>query len=253
MTITDPTLISRTRLIWIAALAPWAVASLLSLTRDTISAATGVLILVLVIVAVSSAGDRLAGLFAAGMSGLAFDFFLTEPYSTLTIDDPDDIEATLLLVVIGVAVAEIAVRGRRAATRASHQSGYLEGVLQATAAIRDSTLPRDQVLNEIARQIAQVLSVPLCRVASGTRVDPRMAQLGPDGEVTFNGVVLDVDANGLPATQEIALVPVTARAPSSYFVVASGDHIARPSRERRRVAVLLATQAADLLSQAPDS
>ena len=46
-------------------------------------------------------------------SGVWFDFFLTEPYLRLTIADSDDIETTVLLVLIGVAVTEIALWGHR--------------------------------------------------------------------------------------------------------------------------------------------
>ena len=38
---------------------------------------------------------------------------LTEPYARFTITDPNDIEATVLLVLVGLAVTEIALWGRR--------------------------------------------------------------------------------------------------------------------------------------------
>ncbi len=34
-------------------------------------------------------------------AGVWFDFFLTQPHGQLAINDPDDVEATVLLVAIG--------------------------------------------------------------------------------------------------------------------------------------------------------
>ena len=62
----------------------------LSLVRDSISAATGVLVLVLVVLTVATAGDRVAGFLAAVSAGAWFDFFFTEPYLTFAINDPDE-------------------------------------------------------------------------------------------------------------------------------------------------------------------
>jgi K+-sensing histidine kinase KdpD len=44
-----------------------------------------------------------------------FDFFLTQPYERFTITRRTDIETTVLLLVIGVAVTEIAVWGAASA------------------------------------------------------------------------------------------------------------------------------------------
>ena len=90
---------------------PLAVAALLSLVREQVSTAAGVLVLVLVVVAASSTGVRLAGFLAALASGVSFDLFLTQPYGTLAVSNPDDVEALVLLLTVGFAVTELALWG----------------------------------------------------------------------------------------------------------------------------------------------
>ncbi|MGZ8749735.1 MAG: DUF4118 domain-containing protein, partial [Pseudonocardia sp.] len=92
-----------------AVLAPVAVSALLSLVRGLITNNNAALVLVLVVVAVAATGDRVAGLVAAVVSAAAFDFFLTQPYLTFAINQRDDIEAAVLLALIGLAVTEIAL------------------------------------------------------------------------------------------------------------------------------------------------
>ena len=79
--------------------------------------------MLLVVVAVAANGDRLAGALAAVSTAVWFDFFLTQPYERLTITRRTDIETTVLLLVIGVAVTEIAVWGRRHHAIASRRAG----------------------------------------------------------------------------------------------------------------------------------
>ena len=114
-----------------AVLAPVAVCALLSLARDLITNNNAALVLVLVVVAVAATGYRLAGLVAAVVSAAAFDFFLTQPYLDFAISERDDIEAAVLLALIGLAVTEIALWGRRQQARASTRAGYLDGVVSA--------------------------------------------------------------------------------------------------------------------------
>jgi hypothetical protein len=92
-----------------AILLPLATCAILSTLRDSITAATAVLVLVLWVVAAAATGDRFAGVLAALSGGVWFDFFLTEPYQRFTIADPDDIEATVLSVLIGVGVTAVEV------------------------------------------------------------------------------------------------------------------------------------------------
>ena len=75
------------------------------------------------IVAAASTGLRSAGLVAALSSAAWFDFFLTEPYHGFAIPRPGDVETAVLLVLVGVAVTEIALWGRRQQARASQQAG----------------------------------------------------------------------------------------------------------------------------------
>ncbi|MGZ5400135.1 MAG: DUF4118 domain-containing protein, partial [Nocardioides sp.] len=124
-----------------AVVLPLVTSAVLSTLRDSITAATAVLVLVLWVVAAAASGDRLAGLLAALSGAVWFDFFLTEPYQRFTIADSDDIEATVLLVLIGVCVTEIALWGHRQQRRAARSSGYLEGVLGAAKVVAAGEAP----------------------------------------------------------------------------------------------------------------
>ena len=53
---------------------------------------------------------RLGGALAAVTVALSFDFFLTKPYLSLSIDKADDFETTILLLIVGLIVGQIAVR-----------------------------------------------------------------------------------------------------------------------------------------------
>ena len=113
---TSPALarLSRDRLAVLAALlAPVALAAILVPFRSSIPNTDAALAMILVVVAVAANGYRLAGILAALSVAVWFDFFLTQPYETFSITRRNDIETTVLLLVIGIAVTEIAVWGRR--------------------------------------------------------------------------------------------------------------------------------------------
>ena len=93
------------------------------------------LAMLLVVVAVAANGYRLAGVLAAVSTAVWFDFFLTQPYERFSITRRTDIETTVLLLVIGVAVTEIAVWGRRQRVTASRRAGYLDGINSAAQAV----------------------------------------------------------------------------------------------------------------------
>ncbi len=91
------------------AIAAIAVAGLLVPVRSTIDNTNVALILVLVVVAAATFGGRTAGAVTSIVSALAFNYFQTEPFYTLRISDRDDIVSAVLLLVVGLAVGEIAV------------------------------------------------------------------------------------------------------------------------------------------------
>jgi K+-sensing histidine kinase KdpD len=230
-----------------AALLPLVTCAVLASFRDDVTSATSALILVLWVVAAAASGDRVAGVVAALSGGIWFDFFLTEPYQRFTISDPDDVEVTVLLVVIGVVVNEIALWGRRQQSRAAGRSGYLDGVLSAARMVSEGDTPPSVLINVVARQITDVLGAETCRFEPGPVHDPRFALLDHDGEVTRGGHMVNVDRDGLPFDEEVAIV--VRRGPDILgdFVVTSASHLTYPSKEQRRVAVLLADQVASVL------
>jgi GAF domain-containing protein len=216
------------------------VAALLSLVRDSVSAAAAVLVLVLVVVAAASTGVRVAGLMAALSSGVFFDLFLTQPYGTLAVDNPDDVEALVLLFAVGVAVTELALWGRRQQAASSRLLGYLDGVLSTSekVAARDPD-PADLVAL-VTSELTGLLGLDGCRYAP---VAPHLRVVVlPDGRVRSGERVIDVERHGLPTEEEILLPVRSAGRPVGGFVLTTATSVRRPSPEQLRVAVLLADQ-----------
>lgn len=145
-----------------ALVAPLLTSALLSTVRESVTATTSVLVLVVWVVGAAATGDRVAAVRAAVSAGVWFDFFLTEPYLAFTIANAHDIEATSLLVVIGLAVSELALWGYRQQKQAARRSGYLEGVLGAARSVAEGTLPLPGVLQVVGRQVSEVLGADSC-------------------------------------------------------------------------------------------
>ena len=105
--------------------------------------------LVLTIV-VAEVGGRTAGLATAVVSALSLNFFLTEPYLTLTINRPDDIVAFIALAISGLIAAAF---GRRRA-RSSEMLGRARDDINALDRLAGSLtagMPLDATLEDLRR------------------------------------------------------------------------------------------------------
>lgn len=232
----------RPAVITAAALLPLVVCAVLSAFRQEVTATTAVLLLVLTVVAAASTGVRVAGTVAALSSGLCFDLLLTKPYGQLTIDDRNDLVATILLVLIGAAVSEVALWGHRQQARAARRSGYLDGVLGTAETVRLANDTPQALTGHVARQLREILGVAQVRYVAGTVRDPRTPVLDHTGEVTRAGHPVDVDRDGLPTDIETALLVTQGSVTVGHFLLTAAGDIARPTLEQRRVAALLVDQ-----------
>jgi hypothetical protein len=145
----------------VAALGPIVVASLLVLVRDETASANTALVLVIVVVVAAALGGRWTGVTAAVVSAICFDFFLTRPYGSLTIDEADDYVAAILLLAVGLIVGEVVVwarRGHRQSRRGRDEIARLHRVAEQVAAGRSA----DDVQASVRDELMQLLSLQSC-------------------------------------------------------------------------------------------
>jgi K+-sensing histidine kinase KdpD len=229
-----PTRLPATVLVALAVLVPLVVCLILSAT-GLLESTNAALVLVLVVVAAAATGSRAVGLTAAAVSAAGFDFFLTAPYYQFRIDDRNDIETAVLLLLIGAAITEIALWGRRQQAAASEHQGYLDGLLEATGSVAEA-LPPAIMLDHISTQLVELLDLDSASFVTDISADSPTLQI--DGTVLHHGHQLD-----LPTDTEI-LAPVSQEGTElGAFRLVAATHIARPSAERRRVAAAMASQA----------
>jgi K+-sensing histidine kinase KdpD len=143
-------------------LGPLALAAILVPFRAHFENTDAALVMLLMVVAVAAAGNRLAGYLAALSAAVWFDFFLTRPYQTFNITSRYDIETTVLLLIIGVAVTELAVWGRREHAAAGRRAGYLAGIGVTVEAVAAGEGP-SELIEEVSGQLTRVLSLRSCR------------------------------------------------------------------------------------------
>jgi K+-sensing histidine kinase KdpD len=240
----------RSALIVAAAVAPLLCCAGLVAFRESVTTATDALVLVLIVVGAAATGDRLAGIVAALSAGAWFDVLLTEPYGQFSIHDPNDIEVTVLLVLVGVAVTEIALWGHRQQARASRREGYLDGVLGTSNIIALREASPEALIDHVAHQIVTVLGIDDCRFIRGPGPGPQDASLDHDGYLTRRGSRVNVERNGLPTDELISLVVRQGGVVHGQFVLTAATRVARPSAVQLKVAVLLADQVGAALTHA---
>ena len=230
-------------------MAPLAVCGLLVPLRGVVENTNVALVLVLVVVGVAAAGQRAAGVVAALSSTAGFDLLLTEPYGQFTIANPADVETAVLLTVVGLAVTEIALWGRRQQSRSSTREGYLAGVVAAARIVASGESSLPDLTERVGRQIRDVLDLDACRFEPGP--PPEGARIDRDGTVTWNGHEVDVKRDGLPTMDEIQLLVENRGSVYGHYVLTSATKIRRPELEQRLVAVTLAEQVGAALAGRP--
>lgn len=167
--------------------------------RGHLDTADNALFLVVIIVAVASTGRRLAALVSAIASALSFDYFLTRPYYSFRISGHQDLITGLLLLVVGVAVGELAARGRnhrRDAVEGRRTVAHLHSVTELVATGREPQLVIRAALEELCEQ----LSLRHCHF---TRHDPGSlpARITPNGAVVVGGQCWPTEDLGIPTSR----------------------------------------------------
>ncbi len=221
-------------------LAPLVLAAVLVPFRASFANTDAALALLLIVVAVAAAGYRPAGYLAAASAAAWYDFFLTRPYETFDISRATDIETTVLLLLIGVAVTEIAVWGHRQRLVAGRRAGYLDGINDAARAVAEGDSP-SALTEQVSRRLKQLLSLRSCQFQYGVAGLGRPARIEHDGVVLVDGRPWDVERDGFPPSASVELLVESAgRLQGRYLMQPDPD--ARPSREQLLVAVAFADQ-----------
>lgn len=233
----------------LAVLVPMLACAVLSAFRGSVANTNAALGLVLLIVVAASTGVRSAGLLAALSSAVWFDFFLTEPYNQFAISKRGDVETAVLLMLVGAAVTEVALWGRRQQARASREQGYLDGVLRTAAAVGAGRSSTDALIDHVCAQLVELLQVDRCRFDPGD--GPILATIDNEGAVSYNSHPVDVPRLGLPTDTEIALVVQSGGVVHGRFLLTAVTRVLRPSQQQLRVAVALANQVGAALAR-PD-
>ena len=223
--------------------------AILTLFRDSIANTNAALGLVLLVVAAAATGVRAAGIVAALASAAGFDYFLAVPYHTFSISNRGDIETAVLLLLVGTAVTELALWGRREQARASREQGFLDGVLGTAATVAAGASTTDELIDHVCAQIIEILQIDDCRFDLDTRSG--LPALDPAGTVTRGGITVNVARHGLPTDSKIALFTKNGGLTYGHLVLTAATRTVRPTQEQLRVAVTLASQVGAALAINP--
>lgn len=146
----------------VAAFGPILVAAILTPFRDDLTSANIVLVFVLVVVAGAAVGTRVSGALTAVIAAMSYDFFFTHPYQSLKINDASDVETTLLLLAIGLIVAEIVAFTRRQRAEAATRGDEIDRLRRIAEQVAAGTGAED-VLLSVQAELTGLLSLVECR------------------------------------------------------------------------------------------
>jgi Domain of unknown function (DUF4118) len=194
------------------------------------------LLLVVVVVAVAAIGNRAAGALAAVGAAAWFDFFYTVPYERFSIRSSSDVTTFVLLLVVGIAVSQLAARARRLKVITITDAGYLAQIHE-TAALAQSAASAQAVVDHVREQLIGVLGLRDCRFEYGVLIGhpPRLEQ---DGTIVTRHGHVDVDLAGMPGEE----VELRTFGNGQYYgrFMLTPEPGSRPTVQARLVAVTLA-------------
>ena len=224
---------------------PIAVAGLLVPVREDLDNTNLALILVVVVVLAAVVGGRAPGVLAAVVATMSYDFFLTRPYLTLRMDNADDIETTVILLVIGLVVGQVVVLARRARRAAARGSDEIAGLRRVADQAATGSSVDDLVLT-VQAELSELLGLKASRFEqpSSGHVLPRLERTGAVTGVSsrrFRGEGLALPEGGVE-------LPVIGEGREIARFVLEPDPERGVSLEERVVAVAMADQLGAVLA-----
>jgi hypothetical protein len=129
--------------------------------RGDIQNANVALVLVLFVLLGAVTGGRGAGVTSAVVAAIAFDFFHTKPYNSLKISDGNDVLTTVLLLVVGMAIGEIAVRSQRVHAQRDDEQQQLRR-MQRIAGMAAGGEGIDDLLLAVTAELIETLDLRNC-------------------------------------------------------------------------------------------
>lgn len=222
--------------IWLALTGPLVAAAVMIPLRSHVPDTDLALAMVVVVALVVLPGQRLAALIAGVSAGLWFDFFLTKPYESFSIQRGSDVQTTVLLAVVGVLIGEIAVRRRQARSDTRTARDEVLSLYVAAEMLAAGTRSQE-VVTLIAEQLRELLFLVECRFDSTEReIDGPL--LDRSGEVSYGRLDWSAATDGLPNRDVILPVESGKRRFGSYIL--RGPALGVPlSQDRRLGAVAL--------------
>ncbi|HET8594337.1 MAG TPA: DUF4118 domain-containing protein, partial [Intrasporangium sp.] len=206
--------------------------------RGDLAASAAAIVLVIPVVAAAATGDRWAGVLAALAGAVGFDYFLTAPYLSFSINRPEDVQLAVALLLVGLAVTELALWGHRQSAAAARRQGYLDDLVRLLDLPAD---PSGRALpSAICAAVTSVLGIDRTEWVEGAP-SPDQVLVDPEGVVRGHGHALPVQLVGLPTDGSVS-IPVTRGGRTvGHFRLVAASRAVRPSADELRAAVLLAS------------
>jgi len=194
-------------------LAPILVGAALVAVRGHVEPANIALVLGIIVVAAGTLGGRAAGAVAALTAAASYDFFHTKPYLSLLIHDADDVEMTVLLLVLGLISGQLAWQARVTARQRDGGRGGLDQIRR----LADQVARGEESADVIAAARAELIELfelvecqfeaapfrdrlDLPQLERNGVVDHRRYRMRPGGdlevELPAEGIVLPVLSRG---------------------------------------------------------
>lgn len=212
---------------------PFVVSAMMVPVRGDIDRSTASLVLVLPVVVVAVRGGRVPAAVSALVAPLSFDVLLTRPYHRVEIELAADVEAAVILLVVGLTVAVVVSDAAVAGTVASARAREVRALERAIAAVTHRG-PSEASAGRFCEAFTELLELRSCRWAPGYR------------GAAYPVLVAGGEVAGGPSRDRAPLPPAGAEIP----VLAAGQEIGRfivvpaserpVSREERLVAVTIA-------------
>jgi hypothetical protein len=227
-----PMAIRRLYPVWLALLAPLGAAALMIPLRTHVPNTDLALAMVVIVAVIVLPGWRTGALLAGLSAGVWFDFFLTKPYESFSIESSSDVQTTVLLAVTGFLIGEIAY-ARKVAHRESATARNEVVSLYVVSEMLAAGSKADSVVRLIADQLRDLMVLDDCHFeASAT--DTGQPMLDRSGELQYGRLHWPLDVEGLPNRD--VMLPVECQGQRLGYYVLRGPAIGVPLSQDRRLA-----------------